>query len=167
MTLTICTSGINAGSSMPGNPELQAVTNPPDNSTQQKSNDFFSSAIFHALYSTAVGVCTTFVKNRVVSPLNDPGKVFLREHCFNNMSRDESDEYGKLTPFTPLYLTEIAVTSTAFLLPAVACARCIKDVNQSMTGYAILRHMNGYVIFRHMMPSQCDLNLKKSRIFHL
>ncbi|WBA79719.1 hypothetical protein [Endozoicomonas sp. GU-1] len=126
MTLTICTSGINAGSSMPGNPELQAVTNPPDNSTQQKSNDFFSSAIFHALYSTAVGVCTTFVKNRVVSPLNDPGKVFLREHCFNNMSRDESDEYGKLTPFTPLYLTEIAVTSTAFFVASGGLCKVYK-----------------------------------------
>ncbi|MBO9493491.1 hypothetical protein J7438_05240 [Thalassotalea sp. G20_0] len=147
MTPITRSAGFNAGSSMPGNPESEAVTNPSDNSTQRERNDLYSSTIFRALYSIAVGTCTTFVKNRVVSPLNDPGKVFLREHCFNNMSLAESDEYGELTPFTPLFLTEIAVTSTAFF---VASGSLCKMYNGCKSIYDRLCHTPAYERLCHI-----------------
>uniref|UniRef100_UPI0021493C6E RNA-guided endonuclease InsQ/TnpB family protein n=1 Tax=Endozoicomonas sp. SESOKO1 TaxID=2828742 RepID=UPI0021493C6E len=112
----ICTTGNQAGPLMPCNPELMAATDSPDNSTQRQSNGLFTSTISQAIYSVGVGAFAVVVKNQVVSPLNEPGKVFLRRHCFNNMTRAEFDEYGELTPFTPVYLAEIAVTSTAYFV---------------------------------------------------
>ncbi|WBA79720.1 hypothetical protein [Endozoicomonas sp. GU-1] len=134
INMTLCFSTNNTAPVLQGNHD--ATTQSPDNSTRRNGKDLLKSTLTHAAYAIAFGSYTTLVNQFVVSALNQPRDDFLAYHCFNNLTSDERKEYAHLTPYAPVHFAQVAVASTAFFLPPVAFALCMRDANLFMTGHA-------------------------------
>ncbi|MGI2026515.1 hypothetical protein [Endozoicomonas acroporae] len=112
MTLSCATN--KTGPVLPGN--MDATTQSPDNVTRRNGKHLLQTTLTHAAYALAFGSYTALVNKFVVSMLNQPRDDFLVYHCFDNMTIAEKNEYTDLTPFAPVYLSQVAITSTAFFL---------------------------------------------------
>ena len=112
--MTLCCATNNTGSLLPRN--MDATTQSPDNSTRRNGKHLLQSTLTHAANAIAFGSFTTLVNKFVVSTLNQPRDDFLVYHCFNNLTIAEKNEYTDLTPYAPVYLSQVAVASTAIFL---------------------------------------------------
>ncbi|MBO9493489.1 hypothetical protein J7438_05230 [Thalassotalea sp. G20_0] len=104
---------------MPGNTD--ATTQSPDNLARCHGKDHLLPNLMHVAASVFVGTWTVFVNRVVIAKLNEPGHDFLEDH----LTFAEFQEYRELTPHSSLFLSQLAVTSTAiYLASGGLCKLC-------------------------------------------